>query len=121
MPRHQALIFSWSRFAEIVKYESRYLFVSQAPDENLEPHEVGPGDMLAAIGEVVSEAAGARVIRELAAGTEISRARAGSAQDFIPNAAELGTAPRDKGLLESHEPGWHPALLRRARLRDGST
>jgi HEPN/RES N-terminal domain 1/RES domain len=90
--RHESLVYSWDRFADLVKYESRYLFLTRPGDEYPEPHEVGPGQMLDALGALVDEAG---VIRELAAATDIFRARPGSPNEFPANAEELGTAPRD--------------------------
>jgi HEPN/RES N-terminal domain 1 len=45
----QALSFSWERFAEVVKHESRYLFLEHRDDDAYgEQHEVEPADMLVA-------------------------------------------------------------------------
>jgi hypothetical protein len=91
-PRHESLLYSWDKFADLVKYESRYLFLNRSGDEHPEPHDVAPGEMLEALGAVVEEA---DLIDELVAKTVIYRGRPGSPGAFPANAAELGTAPRD--------------------------
>lgn len=104
-PRDESLLFSWDRFADLVKYESRYLFLSRSGDEYPEPHDVGPGEMLAVIGELVAEA---DLVGELATGTDIYRARPDSPGAFVPNARELGTAPREKAFSNRMSPAGIP-------------
>ncbi len=101
VPRDQSLMFSWNKFAELVKYESRYLFLKRAGDEYPGPHDVGPGEMLDAIGELVNQGG---LIRELAAGNNIYRARPGSPGEFPENAQELGTAPRRNAFSNRMSP-----------------
>jgi hypothetical protein len=100
-PRHESLLYSWDRFAEVVKYESRYLFLRRGGDDYPDPHDVGPGEMLEALGAVVEEAT---VIRELNADSVVFRARPGSPGEFAENAAELGTAPREKAYSNRMSP-----------------
>jgi hypothetical protein len=92
----EALSFSWERFAELVKYESRYLFLEHRDnDEYREHHEVEPADMLRKIGELVVEAG---LVRELEVGTPIYRARDHGVGLAYDRAADLGTAPRGKAF-----------------------
>lgn len=101
LARHESLIYSWDRFAELVRYESRYLFLTRPARDYPDVHEVGPGEMLEALGAVVDEAA---VIRELDAGVAIFRGRPGSPGEFPLNARELGTAPRERAFSNRMSP-----------------
>jgi hypothetical protein len=91
-PRHESLLYSWDKFADFVKYESRYLFLNRRGDQYPEPHDVAPGEMLEALGALVEEA---DIIDQLAVETTLYRARPSSPGQFVANAAELGTAPGD--------------------------
>lgn len=102
----QALSFSWQRFAEVVKNDSRYLFLEHRDDkEYREPHEVEPADMLRKLGELVLEAG---LIRELASDTAIYRARDHAAGDAYTQAADLGTAPREVAYANRMSPAGIP-------------
>jgi hypothetical protein len=100
-PRHESLIYSWDKFAELVKYESRYLFLNRSGSEFPEPHDVAPGAMLEALGALVEEA---DIIDQIGADTPLFRARPGSPGEFASNAAELGTAPRDRAYSNRMSP-----------------
>ena len=66
----QALSFSWQRFAELVKYDARYLFLERRSESEFrEADEVEPADMLRKLGELVVETG---LVRGLAAGTPIT-------------------------------------------------
>jgi hypothetical protein len=102
----QALSFSWQRFAEVVKYESRYLFLEHRDDnEYREQHEVEPADMLRKLGELVVETG---LIRELGLGTAIYRARDHAAGVAYMRAADLGTAPREVAFANRMSPAGIP-------------
>ncbi len=89
----EALSFSWQRFVELVKYESRYLFLTRRDHDELRDYnEVAPADMLRKLGELVVETG---LIRELEAGKEIYRARAHVLGTRFDRGADLGTAPRE--------------------------
>ena len=100
-PRHEALIYSWDRFAEIVKYESRFLFLTRPAAEYPDPHDVAAGEMLDAVGAMLEEA---HLIRAIEAGTDLYRARPGSPGAFPLDAKNLGTAPRDKAFSNRMSP-----------------
>jgi Zn ribbon nucleic-acid-binding protein len=101
----EALSFSWQRFAEVVKHESRYLFLQHSDDEDLEPHQVGPADMLGKLGEVVVEAG---LLRELPPGTALYRARGHAEGLAYTHAADLGTAPREVAFANRMSPSGIP-------------
>lgn len=102
----QALSFSWQRFAEVVKYESRYLFLEHRDDDELrEQHEVEPADMLRKLGDLVVEAG---LIHELAPGTAIYRARGHHAGVAYTQAADLRTAPREVAFANRMSPAGIP-------------
>lgn len=102
---HDALVFSWERFAELVEYESRYLFLDHRGAEYLEPHEVEPADMLRKLGELVVEA---DLLRELGADTTFYRARPHGREVALEHATELGTAPREVAFSNRMSPAGIP-------------
>jgi len=88
-----ALAFSWQRFADVVKYERRYLFLQlDEPDEYAEAHDVTPAQMLSKLGELVARH---DLLRTLPAETKVFRGRARAAGEAFTTASELGTAPRE--------------------------
>jgi hypothetical protein len=102
----EALSFSWQRFAKVVKEESRYLFLElRDEDEYEERYEVGPADMLLKLGELVVESG---LIRELAPGTSLYRARSHGLGIVYERAADLGTAPREKAFAKRMNPAGIP-------------
>ncbi len=101
----QALSFSWERFAEVVKYDTRYLIVQHQGEEVSEPFEVAPADMLHTLGELVVET---NLIRELDPGTVVYRARDHGLGVAYHNAADLGTAPREKAFDNRMSPAGIP-------------
>jgi hypothetical protein len=101
----QALSFSWERFAEVVKYDSRYLIVQHHGDELDEPYEVAPADMLHKLGELVVDA---NLIRDLDPGTVLYRARDHRVGVAYERAADLGTAPREKAFDNRMSPAGIP-------------
>jgi HEPN/RES N-terminal domain 1/RES domain len=89
----EALGFSWERFAEIVKYRSRYVFMRLPDDDEYrEYHEVEPAQMLSKIGELVVENG---LVSEIPAGTGVYRARVHGRGDDAEGAAALGPPPRE--------------------------
>jgi len=102
----EALSFSWERFAELVKYDSRYLFLTRRDDDEIREYdEVAPADMLRKLGELVVETG---LIRELEAGTPIYRARAHALGIGLECAADLGTAPREVSFANRMSPAGIP-------------
>jgi hypothetical protein len=94
------LSFSWQRFAELVKYESRYLFLQQREEDEFD-ERVGPGEMLSRIADYVVEGG---LLTEIAAGTPIFRARPHARTESYTSAANLGTAPREKTFSNRMSP-----------------
>ncbi len=94
------LSFSWQRFAELVKYESRYLFLQHREDDEF-GERVGPGEMLSRIADYVVDAA---VLTEIAAGTAVFRARPHASAERYTSAADLGTAPPEKTFSNRMSP-----------------
>ncbi len=101
----QALIFSWERFAELVKYDQRFLILGRRDDEYYEPHEVEPAEMLTKIGALVVETG---LVRELDAGTDVYRARPHAPNVSYTTAAELGTPPREAAFSNRMSPAGIP-------------
>lgn len=102
----RALSFSWERFADLVKYESRYLFLEQRDDDDYrEQHEVEPADMLRKLGELIVETG---LVRELKVGTPLYRARAHGVGVVYGGAVDLGTAPREAAFANRMSPAGIP-------------
>lgn len=96
----EVLSFSWQRFAELVKYESRYLFLQPREDDEFD-ERVGPGEMLSRIADYVVEGA---VLTEISAGAAVFRARPHASAERYTSAADLGTAPREKTFSNRMSP-----------------
>lgn len=89
---YQALSFGWAGFSEQVKHRTRFLFLQELGDDMGHPHEIPPGRMLDALGELFLNF---ELLSELPRGTELVRARIVNAGERPSTAAELGTAPRE--------------------------
>jgi len=88
----QRLEWGWDRFKQVVKHQTRYVFL--APDDDDGMVEVPPSRMLAAIGEtVVDELADLRLIKEIGVATDLFRIRVGA--ERFHTGAEIGTPPAE--------------------------
>jgi HEPN/RES N-terminal domain 1/RES domain len=96
----EVLSFSWKRFAELVKYESRYLFLEHREKDAFDDR-VGPGEMLSRIADYVVEGG---LLTEIAPGTPIFRARPHAHAESYTTAADLGTAPRERTFSNRMSP-----------------
>ena len=96
----EVLSLSWAGFAELVKHESRYLFL-QHQNEHEFDERVAPREMLSRIADYVVEGG---LVAEIPAGTPIFRARAHARADTYATAADLGTAPREKTFSNRMSP-----------------
>jgi hypothetical protein len=96
----EVLSFSWERFAELVKYESRYLFLQHREEDEFD-ERVGPGEMLSRIADYVVEGG---LLTEIPAGTPIFRARPHARSQSYATAADLGTAPHEKTFSNRMSP-----------------
>lgn len=86
----QRLEWGWDRFKQVVKHQTRYVFLS--PDDGDSYVEVPPSRMLAAIGEtVIDELADLNLITEIATDTDLFRVRIG--EGAYHTGAEIGTPP----------------------------
>lgn len=88
---YQALSFGWAGFSDQVKHCTRFLFLQELGDDMGSPHEIPPGRMLDALGELFLNF---ELLSEVPKGTELVRARIVNAGERPSTAAELGTAPR---------------------------
>lgn len=99
---HEALYFSWERFAEVVKYERRYLFLKlDEPEEHGEAYEITPATMLTRIGELIARHG---LVRTLEEETVVFRGRPHEAGAGFTTAADLGTPPRTAALSNRMSP-----------------
>jgi hypothetical protein len=96
----EVLSLSWERFAELVKYESRYLFLQHRDDDKFN-ERVAPAEMLSRIADYVVEGG---LVKEVEAGTPIFRARTHARADSLTTAADLGTAPRENTFSNRMSP-----------------
>lgn len=88
--KSQRLEWGWDAFKEIVKHQTRYVFL--APEENDWSAEVPPSRMLGVVGEtVVDELADLNLITEITANADLFRIRVGP--DAYQTGAEIGTPP----------------------------
>jgi HEPN/RES N-terminal domain 1/RES domain len=97
-----SLAFSWERFAEVVKYERRYLFLKlDMPDEDAEAYDVTPAEILTRIGELIARHG---LVRTLPAETVVYRGRSHAAAEGFTTAADLGTPPREAAMSNRMSP-----------------
>jgi hypothetical protein len=96
----EILSFSWQRFAELVKHESRYLFFQHHEEDEFD-ERVGPREMLSRIADYVVEGG---LLTEIPSDTPIFRARPHPRADSYTAAADLGTAPREKTFSNRMSP-----------------
>jgi len=90
--KSQLLEWGWDWFKQVVKHETRYVFL--APNEDDEVTEVPPSRMLAAIGAtVLDELADLNLIKEVSVDTDLFRIRIGD--ELYHTAAEIGTPPAE--------------------------
>jgi hypothetical protein len=89
----EALTLSWDRFADLVKYRSRYVFMRLPDDSEFPEHNaVEPAQMLSTIGELVAEM---DLLTEIPAGTPVYRARVHARNERVADAEALGPPPRE--------------------------
>ncbi len=88
---HEVLSYGWERFAEHVKYRTRYVFLLEEEEEEFpDRDEIHPGLMLQRLEEVV-RATG--ILRPVPKGTRFFRARDHEVGEKPGTASELGTPP----------------------------
>jgi hypothetical protein len=108
--RDKHLLRSWEQFADIVKYESRYLFMWGALDEDPseEPFSGEPcvrgGNLLRETGQLIARL---DIVRTLAPATELLRVRHFTG-DATTTAKELGSPPREKAASNRMSPAGIP-------------
>ncbi len=86
MRKEDALFYSWEIFSEIVKHQTRYVFLKMKDEDKYE--ESNPYRILEDIGEKIEELT---LIKEVNKGTAIFRARIGD--QYYNSAKELGAPP----------------------------
>jgi hypothetical protein len=88
--KSQRLEWGWDAFKDVVKYQTRYVFLM--PDDDGHSAEVPPSRMLAVIGDTVNDQlADLNLITEISPNTDLCRIRIG-AEPFYTG-AEIGTVP----------------------------
>ena len=86
---HQSLLYSWSRFARLVKHVTRYHFGSVEPADDLDPFEIDPRSMLQVLGRHLQA-----LVCTIPAGTEVFRIRRCKRADtWFPDATTMGAPP----------------------------
>lgn len=86
---HEVLSHGWERFADHVKYRTRYVFLLEEEEEEFpDPDEIHPGLMLRRLEEVV---AATGIIRTVPQGTRFFRERDHKIDETPTTAGELGT------------------------------
>jgi hypothetical protein len=93
LPPHQVLGYGWERFAEHVKYHTRYVFLLEEPSEFESHDEIHPGQMLYRLREVVAESG---IVHSLSKGTRFVRGRDHDESERPQSGRELGTPSPEK-------------------------
>lgn len=88
------LAYSWERFVDVVKHESRYLFTLETRSE-IDPDLLTPAEMLDRIGDIVNES---DLFAEVKAGTHLFRGRSHYADKELSSVVDLGTPPQDNAI-----------------------
>lgn len=93
MPRDEALMASWLSFCNIIRHRVRHVFWKR-PDavdrSGLGPGEIPPADILREIGAIIAQL---EIVRTVAPGTELWRARWHPPHEPVVSAKALGTIP----------------------------
>ncbi len=88
---NQALSAGWREFTNVVKHESRYVFLRRPDTRKWRgSEEIPPADFLDAFSSVVSDCG---LYTTLKSGTEICRLRVHGQKDIFTKAVELGAPP----------------------------
>lgn len=88
--KSQRLEWGWDAFKDVVKHQTRYVFLT--PEDDSHSEEVPPSRMLATIGAtVVDELAELNLVNEIANETDLFRIRIGG--NAYQTGAEIGTPP----------------------------
>jgi len=92
----------WKRFSQTIKHESRFFFSTLASTGQKFPSNYTPLEMLAEIGQMVSEMG---MVQPWSAGTKLFRGRKREADATWPlDAKELGAPPNEKALTQRMNP-----------------
>ena len=94
----QALLSGWDAFKETVKYRRRFFSMSH---EIVDPHQAGQPDYFPIsrlVKALVSILEGSNLIRTLAIGDTVYRARASEGGKLFENSKELGPPPPDDAI-----------------------
>lgn len=89
-PAFDRMTMAWTAFVELVKHQSRYLFLLQPKGELGDPDELDP---LETLSMVASTLEGAGLLATAPRGTRFFRARPHSEPEEFANAWELGAVP----------------------------
>lgn len=90
----EALVYSWSGFADYVRHKGRYLFLATAQEKDTwdEPHAVPPGKMLEELDRILSEF---DLSNTFPADSRLWRARSHPSSEALADASALGSPPVD--------------------------
>jgi hypothetical protein len=91
MSEAEVLQFSWEQFCERIKYEQRYFFLAQTPDDSSDDL-LSPADMLEELARWVREL---DLVVSVPAGTRFFRARFEKPGETLSRPSELGPPPRE--------------------------
>jgi hypothetical protein len=121
----ERLRYGWDAFVEHVSHRSRYLFLTTGANQenDLDPYGIRVADMLRELGAAIHETG---LIRPLAPGTVLYRARAHGKNDRPETATELGAPPARYARISSRMsphgiPMFYGARERETALRETSS
>ena len=90
------LIEAWSRFCEIVKHETRYIFWRIPRGDDPGPGEISAVEILDVIAPLIEQL---DLVRVLPAGYRVWRSRTHGRAAVRHSASELGTVPKESALI----------------------
>lgn len=120
----ERLEYGWNSFVEYVSHHSRYLFLTTGAEaDKHDPYAIPAADMLRELGGAIRETG---LVRPLAAGTTLYRARAHGKHDHPESASELGAPPAQCARISSRMsphgiPMFYAARERETALKETSS
>jgi hypothetical protein len=90
LAHHERLAYGWETFARYVKEESRFLFLRTGRGPQGDEELIPPAQLLDEVGMAIENGG---LIRRLAAGTQLVRARQHAPEEILATPGELGSPP----------------------------
>ncbi|WP_061700188.1 HEPN-associated N-terminal domain-containing protein, partial [Rhodococcus sp. LB1] len=100
----EAMLLTWSRFKEKVKYETRFLFMTDEKESEYDPEEISVIDFFKRLSNILFQIDG--VWRQLDKGSELYRGRMFEEKQELSalSGSDLGSPPREKAAANRMSP-----------------